>query len=125
MPTPFALMLALAVATGALPQPPAGAESAPIAAAPKAAPVAGFKLAAYPAEVGLETAQDRQTLVIQASYPDGLTRDVTHLAEFRLANPALAKCEAGALTPLSRRRHRVSRRVSGPVRQSAGEGEPG
>lgn len=96
MPMSLALMLALIAAPGALPQPPAGAESAP-----KAPPAAGFRLAAYPAEVGLETAQDRQTLVIQASYPDGLTRDVTHLAEFKLADASLAKCEAGALTPLS------------------------
>ena len=53
----------------------------------------------FPPNVNLLTAQDRQLLVIQAVYADGLTRDVTSEATFTFANPALIRRDAHTLWP--------------------------
>jgi hypothetical protein len=53
----------------------------------------------YPSEVELSTRRDRQSLVVQATYPDGTTRDVTSEAVFSLARP-LAAVKSAVLTPL-------------------------
>ena len=45
----------------------------------------------FPPDVQLTTARDRQSLIVQARYADGLTRDVTTEAKFTLANAALAR----------------------------------
>ena len=66
-----------------------------------AAPRPGIVLAVYPPAVGLETARDRQSLCVQATGPDGVTRDVTALATFALADAKLAKCEHAVLSPLA------------------------
>lgn len=58
-------------------------------------------LEVFPPDVNLETARDRQSLVVQARFADGLTQDVTAQAKLTLANAALAKVEAATLTPLS------------------------
>ncbi len=58
-------------------------------------------LAVYPPEVNLATSRGQQMFVVQAVYPDGITRDVTALAKTRLANPALVKLDKNALTPLA------------------------
>jgi hypothetical protein len=58
-------------------------------------------LEVFPAEVNLETARDRQSLVVQAQLADGLTQDVTSQAKLSLVNPALAKLEGSSLTPLA------------------------
>lgn len=55
----------------------------------------------FPADVNLKTRQDRQSLVVQAIYADGVTRDVTAQASFSLANKALAKFDKFTLTPLA------------------------
>ncbi len=57
------------------------------------------ELSVYPPDVRLNTLRDRQSLVIQARYPDGLTRDVTAQAKLTLANPALIKMEQNVLHP--------------------------
>ena len=62
-------------------------------------PVAGVKVAVYPPDINLETARDRQTVVVQATDPTGLTRDVTAQATFAFANPALVKRDGYTLTP--------------------------
>jgi Protein of unknown function (DUF1549)/Protein of unknown function (DUF1553) len=62
-----------------------------------AAPLQG--LAVYPADVRLATARDRQSFVVQATYADGITRDVTNEATVTLSNPALAKLAGNVLTP--------------------------
>jgi hypothetical protein len=54
-----------------------------------------------PPEINLLTSRARQLFVVQAAYPDGVTRDVTAKAKATLTNPALAKCEQNILTPLS------------------------
>src|SRR5688572_12823635 len=55
----------------------------------------------YPTDINLTTKNDRQSVVVQALYADGLTRDVTADASFSLANKALAKVEKGLITPLA------------------------
>jgi len=59
------------------------------------------ELKVFPAEVNLTTRQDRQSLVVQAIYADGITRDVTSEASSSLANPALAKISQQVLYPLA------------------------
>src|SRR5262245_50389180 len=77
--------VALAVTTGA-----ASAESAALAS-----------LEVSPPDISLFTARARQVFVVQATFADGLTRDVTAEAKATLANPALGKIAASVLTPLA------------------------
>jgi hypothetical protein len=69
------------------------------AAEPAPAPTLA-SLAIYPADVSLLTARSRQTFVVQATFADGLTLDVTDRAKATLANPTLAKLDKNVLTPL-------------------------
>ncbi len=71
--------------------------AAPLAAAP--APLVGVQV--VPPDVTLQTARSRQTFVVQATYADGITRDVTTQAKASLVNPALARLERNVLTPLA------------------------
>jgi hypothetical protein len=64
-----------------------------------AAPVSS--LAVYPPDVQLTTSRARQGFVVQATYADGITRDVTAEAKAALADPALAKLAGSTLTPLA------------------------
>jgi hypothetical protein len=56
-------------------------------------------IAVYPPDVNLTTARDRQTFVVQATEPNGITRDVTDQAEVIFANPALVKRDGFTLYP--------------------------
>jgi hypothetical protein len=58
-------------------------------------------LAVYPAEINLVTGQAQQLVVVQASYSDGITRDVTARSKFSIANPALARVQNHLVTPLA------------------------
>ena len=55
----------------------------------------------YPQQVHLSSAEDRPTLVVQATYADGITRDVTSQATLSLAHPDRAALEGGQLKPLA------------------------
>jgi hypothetical protein len=55
----------------------------------------------FPPEIHLSTKGDRQSLVVQAIYADGLTRDVTAQASYTLADRAIAKLDRDTLTPLA------------------------
>jgi hypothetical protein len=55
----------------------------------------------FPTEVHLGTKQDRQSIVVQATYADGATRDVTKGASFSLANKALVRLEKDILYPVA------------------------
>ncbi|WP_414662932.1 DUF1549 and DUF1553 domain-containing protein [Horticoccus sp. 23ND18S-11] len=55
----------------------------------------------YPADVNLKTRQDRQLLVVQATYADGVTKDVTAQAGITIANKALVKLDRAVLTPVA------------------------
>ena len=69
--------------------------------APEAEPAvpAEFELAAYPPDVQLTTAADRQSYIVVATRPDGVTLDVTAEAQPKLANAALARIEGNTLYP--------------------------
>jgi len=51
------------------------------------------ELKSYPGEIMLRTANARQRIVVQATYADGITRDVTSHAGYALADPKLARLE--------------------------------
>ena len=53
----------------------------------------------YPADVQLKTIQDRQSLVVQAQFANGLTLDVTDKATYKLANEALCRFDSQTLYP--------------------------
>jgi hypothetical protein len=57
------------------------------------------ELRVFPAEVSLTTNRDRQSVVVQAVYSDGITRDVTSQAEWKLAQPELVRLEGNVLHP--------------------------
>src|SRR5262245_56011100 len=56
-------------------------------------------LAVFPPDVSLATARGRQSVVVQATFAAGITRDVTADAKLTLTNPALAKLAGNVLTP--------------------------
>src|SRR4051812_31213824 len=57
------------------------------------------ELRVFPEAVNLLTSKDRQLMVVQAVYTDGLTRDVASKATFTFANPALVRKDASTLWP--------------------------
>jgi hypothetical protein len=92
------LLLCAAASAGARP-PALAAEPTDLPAdvfarTPHAAPLS--ELAVYPPEIRLTTALDRQAIVVQATFADGITRDVTGEASLALANPSLVR-RSGAL----------------------------
>ena len=58
-------------------------------------------LEVFPPDVSLLTSRARQVFVVQATYPDGITRDVTAQARATVAAPNLVKLERNLLTPLA------------------------
>ena len=54
-----------------------------------------------PSEVHLSGKQDRQSLVVQAAYADGVTRDVTDKMNLALADKSLARLDGATLYPLA------------------------
>lgn len=59
------------------------------------------ELVVFPTEISLSNQEDRQSMVIQAIYENGLTNDVTLQAKLGLENPALAKIENATIKPMS------------------------
>ncbi|HVV99006.1 MAG TPA: DUF1549 and DUF1553 domain-containing protein [Planctomycetaceae bacterium] len=62
-------------------------------------PVANLNV--YPADVNLTTTKDRQLVVVQAVYENGLTQDVSSQAAWTLANPALVRRDGNTLWPVA------------------------
>ncbi|MFT4587860.1 MAG: hypothetical protein ACI8QF_001958 [Limisphaerales bacterium] len=58
-------------------------------------------LKVMPPNANLTTLRDRQPVVIQAIYADGITEDVSAQAKYTLADPKLAKFENHALYPIA------------------------
>ena len=58
-------------------------------------------LEVYPAEVQINTMRDRQSFVVQVTYPNGLTRDVTKEAKLTLSDAAKVKLAANVLHPVA------------------------
>lgn len=59
------------------------------------------QLIVSPPEVSLTTARDQQSLVVQAVYKSGLTRDVTDESTFVIADTAFVTCESATLAPVA------------------------
>ncbi len=57
------------------------------------------KLEVFPPDLNLSTARDRQAIVVQATFADGITRDVTAEAVFTPANPALLRRDGSTFHP--------------------------
>ena len=57
------------------------------------------KVEVFPDSVALLHARDRQSMVVQATYSDGVTRDITTEAKYTFSNPALVKLADGLITP--------------------------
>src|SRR5689334_16753501 len=55
----------------------------------------------YPADVNLTTLRDKQSFIVQATYADGITCDVTSQAKVSVANAALVKLDKNVLTPVA------------------------
>lgn len=69
-----------------------------------AAPVWAADLAELrvtPPDVNLTTSLDRQGIVVQAIYADGITRDVTDKATWTIGNPAFVRRDANTLYPVA------------------------
>ena len=59
------------------------------------------KLEVFPADINLSFASDRQSVVAQATYSDGITKDVTAEAAVTVANPALVRKEGAIYYPVA------------------------
>ena len=55
----------------------------------------------FPPNVDLKTKQDRQSVVVQAIYADGVTRDVTAQSAFVFGNKALVRMEHNTIFPVT------------------------
>src|SRR5262245_35055922 len=56
-------------------------------------------IAVSPPDINLETSRDRQSFIVQATFADGITRDVTDEATATFANPTLVKLENNVVYP--------------------------
>lgn len=61
----------------------------------------GADLEVFPSEAHLSSARDRQTLVVRATDPNGVHRDVSAAARVTVLDPARAKWDGGQLAPVS------------------------
>jgi hypothetical protein len=77
---------------------PAVAATATPTPAVAPAPATLQSVAVYPPDIELSTSRDRQSVVVQATYSDGITRDVTSTCVFTPANPALLKRQGSLFT---------------------------
>ena len=55
----------------------------------------------YPTDVKLNTSRDRQSLVVQALYSNGITRDVTAKAKWAIANAAFVRQDGHTFYPVA------------------------
>jgi hypothetical protein len=58
-------------------------------------------LEAFPPVIQLDSAKARQRLVVQATDPDGVTRDVTLRAAFKVSDQKVARFDRGSVIPLT------------------------
>jgi hypothetical protein len=79
------------------------------ASPPKPEPV----VQVFPAEIRLDSAKARQRLIVQVTEPDGVTRDVTLHAGFKLADPTLARLDHATVFPLANGRTELKISLAG------------
>ncbi len=58
------------------------------------------QVAVYPPDVNLNTLRDRQSFVVQATFSDGITRDVTSEVKVELKDASLVKLDKSTLYPV-------------------------
>lgn len=101
-----ACFASLLVVAGVVAQTPPSAPAKPAPApaqppAPAPAPATPtVKVAVYPPDVNLETVRDFQSFVVQATFPDGITKDVTAEANITSANPGVAVVDKFTCKPV-------------------------
>ena len=88
----FATITLLIASLSAVSVRPAMAEEPPAELAP-----AGIRV--YPPDVQLTSLRDRQAVIVQSYFENGITRDVTAEATFALSDPSLATIESNVLAP--------------------------
>src|SRR5262245_31489344 len=59
------------------------------------------KVEVSPPDINLNTSRDRQSFIVQATYADGITRDVTAEAKVSFANPAFVKLDKNVIHPVA------------------------
>ena len=59
------------------------------------------KLETFPPDIKLTSAKSRQEIVVQATFADGTTRDVSARAKVSVANPKVASIAKGTVSPLA------------------------
>lgn len=59
------------------------------------------KINVYPAEINLTALRDRQSILVQSVYADGITRDVTAQAAFSLADANFAQIKGSVVHPVA------------------------
>jgi hypothetical protein len=58
-------------------------------------------IAVFPPEVNIQTNRGMQRVLVQASFDDGITEDVTSKAKITISDPKVAKLENGIVRPVS------------------------
>jgi hypothetical protein len=100
-------ILALRFAIGLPAAPPTAAATPPVPAvsAPAPAPAQGSQaltaIHVFPSQIALATSRDAQTVVVQAEYANGITRDVTDKATWKFDKEGLVTLEGNKLLPKS------------------------
>ena len=100
-----AFLLLCSPAFAADPAPDAEKKAETPAAPPAAAQIAEppnnpAKINVYPPDVNLTALRDRQSVIVQAVYADGVTRDVTADAKFTLADGNFVRIDKNILHPV-------------------------
>ena len=96
--THLSLAIAAFLVASQAPAKPVAAAVVPAAPAP-ARQVTGLSI--FPPDIQLATKRSKQVVVVQASYSDGITEDVTAKCNLRLENAALAKLQGQTIVPLA------------------------
>jgi hypothetical protein len=91
-------MLTISLALAALILPGQAPAAAPVAAAP-ARQVTGLSI--FPPDIQVSTKRGKQVVVVQASYSDGITEDVSTKCNLRLENPALGRIDGQTILPVA------------------------
>src|SRR5882672_1873066 len=71
------------------------------ATAAETSPATLSELKVFQASVELNTKRDRESVVVQAIYSDGITRDATSQAAYAFAHPTIAKLDKSTVLPLA------------------------
>lgn len=96
IPRNLSLALALIAFMGV-----SSATAADHAPSSSATPSPLVKLEVYPADVNLSSARDRQSVVAQATFADGITRDVTAQAVMTLEKPEFVRRDGATFYPMA------------------------